>query len=87
MDSEEDDDDDILMKKPLPQPVLELKNNGDERIKCNPIPDLTCTRSHSASSASNSAPAKVLQPHRVYNIILWTLIQYNRLYTDTDYCT
>ncbi|XP_057209029.1 rho guanine nucleotide exchange factor 28 isoform X4 [Triplophysa rosa] len=58
MDSEEDDDDDMLMKKPLPQPALELKNNGDERMKYNPTPDLTCTRSHSASSASNPAPAK-----------------------------
>ncbi|XP_056603224.1 rho guanine nucleotide exchange factor 28 isoform X2 [Triplophysa dalaica] len=58
MDSEEDDDDDILMKKPLPQPALELKNNGDEPIKCNPNPDLTCTRSHSASSASNLVPGK-----------------------------
>ncbi|KAA0717169.1 Rho guanine nucleotide exchange factor 28 190 kDa guanine nucleotide exchange factor [Triplophysa tibetana] len=58
MDSEEDDDDDILMKKPLPQPAPELKNNGDEPIKCNPTADLTCTRSHSASSASNSVPGK-----------------------------
>lgn len=67
MDSEEDDDDDILMKKPLPQPALELKNNGDEPIKCNPTPDLTCIRSHSASSGSNTVPGKV---HRVYNLTL-----------------
>ncbi|XP_051544143.1 rho guanine nucleotide exchange factor 28 isoform X5 [Myxocyprinus asiaticus] len=56
MDSEEDDDDDILMKKPLPQPHPEVKNSGD--VKLNPTPDLTCTRSHSASSACNSTTAK-----------------------------
>lgn len=61
MDSEEDDDDDILMKKPLPQPQLELKNISDERVMSSPAPDLTCTRSHSASSACNPTPAKV--PH------------------------
>nr|XP_055055601.1 rho guanine nucleotide exchange factor 28 isoform X3 [Misgurnus anguillicaudatus] len=58
VDSEEDDDDDILMKKPLPQPASELKNSGDEHVKFNPTHDLTCTRSHSASSGSHSAPAK-----------------------------
>ncbi|RXN28701.1 rho guanine nucleotide exchange factor 28-like isoform X1 [Labeo rohita] len=58
MDSEEDDDDDILMKKPLPQPQLELKNISDDRVMSSPAPDLTCTRSHSASSACNPTPAK-----------------------------
>lgn len=61
MDSEEDDDDDILMKKPLPQPQPELKNSADDRIMFRPAPELTCTRSHSASSACNPTPAKV--PH------------------------
>ncbi|XP_051513176.1 rho guanine nucleotide exchange factor 28-like isoform X2 [Myxocyprinus asiaticus] len=56
MDSEEDDDDVILMKKPLPQPHPEVKNSRD--VKFNPAPDLTCTRSHSASSACNPTPAK-----------------------------
>ncbi|XP_051978943.1 rho guanine nucleotide exchange factor 28-like isoform X3 [Xyrauchen texanus] len=55
MDSEEDDDD-ILMKKPLPQTHPEVKNSGD--VKLNPTPGLTCTRSHSASSACNSTTAK-----------------------------
>ncbi|KAL0193270.1 hypothetical protein M9458_011566, partial [Cirrhinus mrigala] len=58
MDSEEDDDDDILMKKPLPQPQPELKNSLDDRVTSSPAPDLTCTRSHSASSAYNPTPAK-----------------------------
>lgn len=62
MDSEEDDDDDdILMKKPLPQPQPELNNSADDRIMFRHAPDLTCTRSHSASSACNPTPAKV--PH------------------------
>ncbi len=61
MDSEEDDDDDILMKKPLPQPQPELNNSTDDRIMFMHAPDLTCTRSHSASSACNPTPAKV--PH------------------------
>lgn len=59
MDSEEDDDDDILMKKPLPQPQPELKNSTDEQNMFSPTPVLTCTRSHSASSACNHTPAKV----------------------------
>ncbi|XP_077087196.1 rho guanine nucleotide exchange factor 28 isoform X6 [Siphateles boraxobius] len=61
MDSEEDDDDDILMKKPLPQPQPELKNSGDEQIMFSPAPVLTCTRSHSASSACNPTPAKDIE--------------------------
>uniref|UniRef100_A0A8C1U5S2 Rho guanine nucleotide exchange factor (GEF) 28a n=1 Tax=Cyprinus carpio TaxID=7962 RepID=A0A8C1U5S2_CYPCA len=61
MDSEEDDDDDILMKKPLPQPQPELKNSPDHRIMFKPAPDLTCTRSHSASSACNPTPAKDIE--------------------------
>uniref|UniRef100_A0A673GLV5 Rho guanine nucleotide exchange factor 28-like n=1 Tax=Sinocyclocheilus rhinocerous TaxID=307959 RepID=A0A673GLV5_9TELE len=61
MDSEEDDDDDILMKKPLPQPQPELKNSADDRIMFKPAPDLTCTRSHSASSACNPTPAKDIE--------------------------
>ncbi|XP_052412726.1 rho guanine nucleotide exchange factor 28 isoform X5 [Carassius gibelio] len=61
MDSEEDDDDDILMKKPLPQLQPELKNSPDERIMFKPAPDLTCTRSHSASSACNPTPAKDIE--------------------------
>ncbi|XP_059406533.1 rho guanine nucleotide exchange factor 28-like isoform X5 [Carassius carassius] len=61
MDSEEDDDDDILMKKPLPQPQPEVKNIPDERIMFKPAPDLTCTRSHSASSACNPTPAKDIE--------------------------
>jgi len=59
MDSEEDDDDDILMKKPLPQPQPELKNSADEQIVFSATPVLTCTPSHSASSACNPTPAKV----------------------------
>ncbi|KAK7164690.1 hypothetical protein R3I94_003164 [Phoxinus phoxinus] len=61
MDSEEDDDDDILMKKPLPQPQPELKNIPDEQIMFSPAPVLTCTRSHSASSACNPTPAKDIE--------------------------
>ncbi|XP_043095102.1 rho guanine nucleotide exchange factor 28 isoform X3 [Puntigrus tetrazona] len=61
MDSEEDDDDDILMKKPLPQLHPELKNSADDRILFRPAPDLTCTRSHSASSACNPTPAKDIE--------------------------
>lgn len=61
MDSEEDDDDDILMKKPLPQPQPELKNSADEQIMFSPAPVLTCTRSHSASSACNPTPAKDIE--------------------------
>uniref|UniRef100_A0A671LN33 Rho guanine nucleotide exchange factor 28-like n=1 Tax=Sinocyclocheilus anshuiensis TaxID=1608454 RepID=A0A671LN33_9TELE len=60
MDSEEDDDD-ILMKKPLPQPQPELKNSADDRVIFGPAPDLTCTRSHSASSACNPTPAKDIE--------------------------
>uniref|UniRef100_A0A673NQ10 Rho guanine nucleotide exchange factor 28-like n=1 Tax=Sinocyclocheilus rhinocerous TaxID=307959 RepID=A0A673NQ10_9TELE len=61
MDSEEDDDDDILMKKPLPQPQPELKNSADDQVIFGPAPDLTCTRSHSASSACNPTPAKDIE--------------------------
>ncbi|XP_039505926.1 rho guanine nucleotide exchange factor 28 isoform X2 [Pimephales promelas] len=61
MDSEEDDDDDILMKKPLPQPQPELKNSADEQIVFSATPVLTCTRSHSASSACNPTPAKDIE--------------------------
>ncbi|XP_016358279.1 rho guanine nucleotide exchange factor 28 isoform X3 [Sinocyclocheilus anshuiensis] len=61
MDSEEDDDDDILMKKPLPQPQPELKNSADDRIMFKPTLDLTCMRSHSASSACNPTPAKDIE--------------------------
>uniref|UniRef100_A0A8C2F1L9 Rho guanine nucleotide exchange factor (GEF) 28a n=1 Tax=Cyprinus carpio TaxID=7962 RepID=A0A8C2F1L9_CYPCA len=60
MDSEEDDDD-ILMKKPLPQPQPELKNSIDDRVISGPAPDLSCTRSHSASSACNPTPAKDIE--------------------------
>ncbi|TRY59564.1 hypothetical protein DNTS_012251 [Danionella cerebrum] len=58
VDSEEDDDDDILMKKPLPQKQAEPKNSTDEHDLPSPAPDLTCTRSHSASSACYPAPSK-----------------------------
>ncbi|KAL1275041.1 hypothetical protein QQF64_027855, partial [Cirrhinus molitorella] len=61
MDSEEDDEDDILMKKPLPQPQPELKNSADDRVTFSPAPDLTCTRSHSASSACNPTPPKDIE--------------------------
>ncbi|XP_016142342.1 rho guanine nucleotide exchange factor 28-like isoform X2 [Sinocyclocheilus grahami] len=61
MDSEEDDDDDILMKKPLPQPQPELKNSTDDQVIFGPAPDLTCMRSHSASSACNPTPAKDIE--------------------------
>ncbi|XP_067264546.1 rho guanine nucleotide exchange factor 28 isoform X2 [Chanodichthys erythropterus] len=61
MDSEEDDDDDILMKKPLPQPQPELKTSTDEQNMFSPTPGLTCTRSHSASSACNHTPAKDIE--------------------------
>ncbi|XP_059404077.1 rho guanine nucleotide exchange factor 28-like isoform X2 [Carassius carassius] len=61
MDSEEDDDDDILMKKPLPRPQPELKNSIDDRVISGPAPDLTCTRSHSASSPCNPTPAKDIE--------------------------
>ncbi|XP_048044520.1 rho guanine nucleotide exchange factor 28 isoform X5 [Megalobrama amblycephala] len=61
MDSEEDDDDDILMKKPLPQPQPELKTSTDEQNMFSPTPVLTCTRSHSASSACNHTPAKDIE--------------------------
>ncbi|XP_056097369.1 rho guanine nucleotide exchange factor 28 isoform X3 [Rhinichthys klamathensis goyatoka] len=61
MDSEEDDDDDILMKKPLPQPQPELKNSADGQIVFSPASVLTCTRSHSASSACNPTPAKDIE--------------------------
>ncbi|KAI4883516.1 hypothetical protein NFI96_023254 [Prochilodus magdalenae] len=57
MDSEEEDDD-FLMKKPLPQMSSDPKTNGEERDSFNPAPDLTCIRSHSASSASNPASTK-----------------------------
>ncbi|XP_049330976.1 rho guanine nucleotide exchange factor 28 isoform X2 [Astyanax mexicanus] len=53
MDSEEEDDDDFLMKKPLPQISSDQKSNGDA-----PAPDLTCIRSHSASSACNNTSSK-----------------------------
>ncbi|XP_051958149.1 rho guanine nucleotide exchange factor 28 isoform X3 [Xyrauchen texanus] len=59
MDSEEDDDDVILMKKPLPQQHPEVKNSRD--AKFNPAPDLTCTCSHTASSACNPTPAKEVE--------------------------
>nr|XP_017211759.2 rho guanine nucleotide exchange factor 28 isoform X3 [Danio rerio] len=58
MDSEEDDDDDILMKKPLPQLQPDSKDSTDEQVMSSPAPVLICTRSHSASSACNPAPAK-----------------------------
>ncbi|XP_036435838.1 rho guanine nucleotide exchange factor 28 isoform X2 [Colossoma macropomum] len=57
MDSEEEDDD-FLMKKPLPQISSDHKTNGEERDSFNPAPDLTCIRSHSASSACNPASSK-----------------------------
>ncbi|KAL7834641.1 hypothetical protein SRHO_G00288880 [Serrasalmus rhombeus] len=57
MDSEEEDDD-FLMKKPLPQISSDHKTNGEERDSFNPTPDLTCIRSHSASSACNPASSK-----------------------------
>ncbi|KTG38289.1 hypothetical protein cypCar_00019099, partial [Cyprinus carpio] len=60
MDSEEDDDD-ILMKKPLPQPQPELRNSIDDRVISGPAPDLSCTRSHSASSACNPTPTKDIE--------------------------
>lgn len=84
MDSEEDDDDDILMKKPLPQPQPELKNSPDHRIMFKPAPDLTCTRSHSASSACNPTPAKVPHLFSLFSIVRQTAqiqISDNRYYT------
>ncbi|XP_058238662.1 rho guanine nucleotide exchange factor 28 isoform X6 [Hemibagrus wyckioides] len=57
MDSEEEDDD-LLMKKPLPQISAESKDNGDKQDSFNPSSDLSCTRSHSASSDCNHASQK-----------------------------
>ncbi|XP_072530075.1 rho guanine nucleotide exchange factor 28 isoform X2 [Salminus brasiliensis] len=57
VDSEEEDDD-FLMKKPLPQISSDHKSNGDSQNSGNPSPDLTCIRSHSASSACNHTSAK-----------------------------
>ncbi|KAF5893998.1 rho guanine nucleotide exchange factor 28 isoform X1, partial [Clarias magur] len=57
MDSEEEDVD-LLMKKPLPQISSENKDNGDKQDSFNPSSDLSCTRSHSASSHCNHASPK-----------------------------
>ncbi|XP_060769019.1 rho guanine nucleotide exchange factor 28 isoform X3 [Neoarius graeffei] len=57
MDSEEEDDD-LLLKKPLPQISSENKDNGDKQDSFNPFSDLSCTRSHSASSDCNPASQK-----------------------------
>ncbi|KAB5522559.1 hypothetical protein PHYPO_G00160970 [Pangasianodon hypophthalmus] len=57
MDSEEEDDD-LLMKKPLPQISAENKDTGDKQDSFNISSDLSCTRSHSASSDSNHASQK-----------------------------
>lgn len=65
MDSEEDDDE-FLIKKPLPQISSDHNTNGEEPNSSNPAPDLTCIRSHSASSACTDMSSKV-QTHSLYS--------------------
>ncbi|XP_030643364.1 rho guanine nucleotide exchange factor 28 [Chanos chanos] len=57
MDSE-DDDDEVLIKKPLPQMSSNPKSSEDIQEANNSTPNLTCTRSYSASSANSHTPSK-----------------------------
>ncbi|XP_046694848.1 rho guanine nucleotide exchange factor 28 isoform X3 [Silurus meridionalis] len=61
MDSEEEEDD-FLMRKPLPQISSENKDSGDKQDSFNPSSDLSCIRTHSASSDCNHSSQKDLDP-------------------------
>ncbi|KAI5608254.1 rho guanine nucleotide exchange factor 28 isoform X6 [Silurus asotus] len=61
MDSEEEEDD-FLMRKPLPQISSDNKDSGDKQDSFNPSSDLSCIRTHSASSDCNHSSQKDLDP-------------------------